>query len=226
MIQTHTHTHSTVVSVSVTADQIPFQTPASYLATPLHFHGDAIKSNNTEKEGERGMMGMKMKWGRERVVLKRLSVAWPVHSSHTHTHSVLSGRKKMCALSFSFFYLLFVLNSSKDSLTCWSSSSSSPSWFPQQFFRLPNRFLSFPFFLEFREQSWHILNMRWFRWWWCWWHLREDEERDRKRRGGQRRRETNMCVCVFCVQFWSEQLTRLPASWCVLRSAETVFVLN
>lgn len=48
MMQTHT------VSVSVTANHTRFQTPASYLATPLHFHGDAIKSNNKEKGRERG----------------------------------------------------------------------------------------------------------------------------------------------------------------------------
>lgn len=47
---THASSH-TVVSVSLTANQTPLQTPASYLATPLHFHGDAIKSTNKAKEG-------------------------------------------------------------------------------------------------------------------------------------------------------------------------------
>lgn len=71
MIQTHIHkilTHSTVVSVSVTANQTPFQTPASYLATSLHFHGDAIKSNNKGKEGKKGWWAWKLsEEARERV---------------------------------------------------------------------------------------------------------------------------------------------------------------
>lgn len=47
--QTHGAPQSAAVSVSVSANQTPFQTPASYLATSPHFHGDAIKSNNKEK---------------------------------------------------------------------------------------------------------------------------------------------------------------------------------
>lgn len=50
MYRLHTSSH-TVVSISLTANQTPLQTPASYLATLLHFHGDAIKSTNKEKEG-------------------------------------------------------------------------------------------------------------------------------------------------------------------------------
>lgn len=62
LIPAHTQilTHFTSASVSVTANQTPFQTPASCLATPPHFHGDAIKSNNTQA-GEKWMMVLKMK---------------------------------------------------------------------------------------------------------------------------------------------------------------------
>lgn len=56
MQDTQVITHPSAVSVSVIANQTPIQTPASYLATHLHFHGDAIKSNNKEngKKGDDG----------------------------------------------------------------------------------------------------------------------------------------------------------------------------
>lgn len=46
-------------------------------------------------------------------------------------------------------------------------------------------------------------------------------------RGGQRakRGRRGVCVSVFSVHFQSEQLTRLPASWCVVRSAEGLTLL-
>lgn len=55
-VRTHT---LTVVSVSVTANQTPAQTPASYLATPLHFIVMLLKAT-AKREGEK-----KKIWGRE-----------------------------------------------------------------------------------------------------------------------------------------------------------------
>lgn len=48
----HTHTvpiHFTALSVSAIRRSNSSQTPASCLATTLHIHGNAIKSNNKEK---------------------------------------------------------------------------------------------------------------------------------------------------------------------------------
>lgn len=46
-------------------------------------------------------------------------------------------------------------------------------------------------------------------------------------RGGQRakRGRHGVCASVFSVHFQSEQLTRLPDSWCVVRSAEGLTLL-
>lgn len=41
-------THSTVVSDSVTANQTPLQTPASYQATPLHFMVPLLKATTDQ----------------------------------------------------------------------------------------------------------------------------------------------------------------------------------
>lgn len=61
----HIHKSSPAVSVSMTAYQTPFQTPASYLATPLHFHGDAIKSNNTHSHAHEKNGRWAWKWSEE-----------------------------------------------------------------------------------------------------------------------------------------------------------------
>lgn len=51
-LHTLKHWHSfALVCESSSSLSLFFQTPASYLATTLHFHGNAIKSNNKEKKG-------------------------------------------------------------------------------------------------------------------------------------------------------------------------------
>lgn len=53
----------------------------------------------------------------------------------------------------------------------------------------------------------------WVRWWQCW-----GEDREQKEAGVE-------CVWVCFLFTFSEQLTRLPASWCVVRSAEGLTLL-
>lgn len=66
-------THSTVVSVT-TANQAPVQTPASYLATPLHFIVMLLKA--TTKKSWGGSLGGE----KEKEVLKRQQKGFTAHS--------------------------------------------------------------------------------------------------------------------------------------------------
>lgn len=127
----HTHarasilTHSTVVSVSVTANQTPAQTPASYLATPLHFIVMLLKATTKKKSWGVG------EWGggwreRERGVKEAaerfyslltscFSVAGSISCSsniNSHTFTVLPGSIIPGFLSSYFSTCLFLCHSS------------------------------------------------------------------------------------------------------------------
>lgn len=199
-----THTHTGCL-VSIAAKQTLFQTPASCLATPPHYHGDAIKSNGTDTCTGRKRSGERMDENevkRDDEELAERTQAEPCFVHTTHTHQLFFIRVAVCAA----FVLVLVL-----CRFCGVLQRSSHPLSLVIFSLVPSIISVFPHFHLFScfcfnrcKQIWYerqIQNATVFR---------EDEEAEEEKPHTHEKSSTK-CVSV---HVWSQQGARLVASWC------------